>query len=458
MPPAPSSATHEQKPRPSRWHHNPWIIFAVALALRLALIFNLPLYRYPTQPHFHFQFGWEMGRVARAIASGHGFASPFYGHTGPTAWVAPIYPYLMAGVFRLLGIYSVASAIVLMLLNALIGALTIFPIRTIASRCFSRNVALASMWVWAAWPFTMKYVAHLRDTSLTMLLFTCIIALTIRMRGIGEPSGSQSAGNPTLRAWLLLGFLWGIIALTDPTMLLVLPAGFLWILAGSWSKANPARFRRQFLHAILAGLLCIACAVPWTVRNALVFHKFIPLRSDFGAELYLGNGPGSTGELMIWKHPYDSPQQYHLYRSMGEIAYCHMRGDAAMAFIRRHPGHFLADSLRRVFYFWFGLPHPAYSNFFLYLPGIELAFTSLCGLLGLLLAFRNRIPGVGLIASAFALYPLTYYFVVVDPRFLYQIAPLLYILTLYLWTSAEEGYRVRIFMPSWWRARFASPA
>ena len=426
------------------WYHTAWFLFAVALALRAALIFNFHLYQYASQPHYHFQFGWEMGRVASSIASGHGFGNPFYGYTGPTAWVTPLYPYLMAGVFRLFGTYTDTSALVMLLLNALFGALTIFPIQSIATRCFSRSLAIASMWAWAVWPFAMYYVAHPRDTSLTALLFTCAIALTLQI---------HATKSTALRSWILLGLLWGSLALSDPSLLLVLPPSVIWLLAPAW---RTIRFRRTFLRATLTCLLVFACMAPWMIRNARVFHTFIPVRSDFGAELYLGNGPGSNGRLMIWDHPYDSHQQYALYKSMGEVAYCHMRGRKAMAFIRRHPAHFLADSLRRVVYFWFGHPQATQSNFFLYIPRLNLAFVSLSGLLGLLLALKNRAPGATLLALAFFFFPLIYYAVVVNPRFLFQLDPLLYILALYLWTSAQEGYRVRVLSPSWWRDRRAS--
>lgn len=441
MPPA-----KPQRNSTTPWYHSAWFLFAVAFALRAALIFNFHLYRFATQPHYHFQFGWEMGRVASSIASGHGFGNPFYGQTGPTAWVTPLYPYLMAGVFRLFGVYSDASAMVMLLLNALFGALIIFPMQSIATRCFSRSLAIASIWVWAVWPFNMLYVAHPRDTTLTALLFTGAIALTLHIRYSDTTATS-------LRPWILLGLLWGSLALSDPSLLLVLPPSVLWLLVPTW---HTTQFRPTFLRATLVCLLVIACMAPWMTRNARVFHTFIPVRADFGCELYLGNGPGSNGRLMIWDHPYDSPQQYALYKSMGEVAYCQMRGREAKAYIHSQPAHFLANSLRRVFYFWFGHPQSTQSNFFLYIPRLNLAFVSLSGLLGLLLALRKRAPGATLIALAFLFFPLTYYAVVVNPRFLFQLDPLLYILTLYLWTSAEEGYRVRVLSPSWWRARRAS--
>lgn len=439
----------------SPWFHNPWFVFAIALALRFALIFNFHLYRLPATPHHHFQFGWEMGRVARALTSGRGFADPFYGHTGPTAWVAPLYPYLMAGVFRIFGIYSVTSAMTLMLLNAFIGAVTIFPIRAIASRCFSRKVAIASIWIWAVWPFTMRYIAYLQDMSLSTLLFTCAIAMSLRMRGVNAASGQLRSSPATLRQWSLFGLLWGILALADPAPLLCLPACFLWILAGSWRPKDPALFRRQFLRAVWAVIICVGCIAPWTIRNAIVFHTFLPMRSDLGEEIYQGNGPGSNGVSMVWEHPYYSPKEYRLYDSMGEVAYCHMRGAEATKFIHQFPEHFVFNTLRRVDYFWFGLPQPNVKNLIEYAPIADLMFMSLCGLLGLALALHSRRPGAVLLGWIMLLYPLTYYLIIVEPHHRYLLDPLLCILALYLWTSAEESNRVRWLMPSWWRARFA---
>lgn len=58
----------------------------------------------------NFECGWEMGRVGRSIALGHGFSSAYDGNTGATAWEPPLYPYLIGGVFKIFGIYTHSSA------------------------------------------------------------------------------------------------------------------------------------------------------------------------------------------------------------------------------------------------------------------------------------------------------------------------------------------------------------
>src|SRR6202140_1433584 len=98
-------------PQPLRY--SPLFIVLIALLLRLAVITIGHTYRI-TPRRDHFQFGWEMGRLARSTPTGHGFGSPTDLDTGPSAWAPPVYPYILAGVFKLLGVYSAASAFVIL--------------------------------------------------------------------------------------------------------------------------------------------------------------------------------------------------------------------------------------------------------------------------------------------------------------------------------------------------------
>ena len=70
----------------------------------------------------NFSFGWEIGRLAYSLATGRGFSSPFGGQTGPSAWNAPIYPWLVSLAFRVFGLYSHASAFVMLAFNSLCAA------------------------------------------------------------------------------------------------------------------------------------------------------------------------------------------------------------------------------------------------------------------------------------------------------------------------------------------------
>ncbi|MGB8474046.1 MAG: hypothetical protein WCE61_08190 [Candidatus Acidiferrum sp.] len=108
----------------------------VALAVRLARIlitrgFIIPLVvSIPpvSMGSPHFAFGYEIGSIAHSIATGHGFGSPFGPITGPTAWIGPVYPYLCAAVFKIFGIFTPASAFVLLLLTSVFASVTCIPL------------------------------------------------------------------------------------------------------------------------------------------------------------------------------------------------------------------------------------------------------------------------------------------------------------------------------------------
>src|SRR5208283_4896298 len=76
--------------------------------ISIVMVFLLPEQLEPQRDHWH--FGYEAGRIARSIVQGRGFGSPLFEDTGPTAWMTPVYPYLVAGVFKLFGTYTKLSA------------------------------------------------------------------------------------------------------------------------------------------------------------------------------------------------------------------------------------------------------------------------------------------------------------------------------------------------------------
>ena len=67
---------------------------------------------------------------------------------------------------------------------------------------------------------------------------------------------------------------------------------------------------------------------------------------------------------------------------------------------------------------------------------LDFSFLSLAGLLGLALALRRRVPGAGLLACAFLLLPLPYYFVTVHARFRHPLEPLITLFAVFLFQSA----------------------
>lgn len=409
----------------------PWLLFFAGFLVRVAYITLAHTYRIRLFQD-HFQFGWEMGRVARALVTGYGYADPFVGHTGPTAWVPPLYPLLLAAVFKLFGVYTGKSAWIILTINSVFSAATAIFIYEIAARCYNRKVAVWSAWLWALYPAAMQYAVHwIWEMSLTAFLFTWTLALALRMRSIGDAAGQKTP--PTTAQWLLFGGLWGLIALSNSTLLLFLPVCGFWILIGSQPKISGIR------NAGLAALLFLAIIAPWMIRNWRVFHTFVPMRDNLGAELEAGSGPGSNGFPVVATLPLvERAPQTMLYKSLGEIRYVQLKGKEGNAYIAAHPAHYALISLKRFYFFWVSVPHPvdksALSEF---LRELNYCFLSITGILGLALSLRNRTPAAGLFAWAFLLLPLTYYFVTANARFRHPLEPLIAIFTVYLFQSTE---------------------
>lgn len=414
----------------------PWRVFWVAFLVRV--VYMTVAHTYRVRPfEDHFQFGWEAGRIARAMVTGFGYADPFANsvlvHTGPTAWLPPLYPLMIAAVFKVCGVYTLKSAWVLLAVNSAMSAVTAMAVWEIGARCFGRRVGMWAGWIWALHPAAMQYaVRWIWEMTLTTALFAWVMVLALRMRGVGVEEKDEQPSSQAWR-WCLFGFLWGLIALSNSSLLLFLPVCGIWILAGTRRRQHAVR--NAFLAAVVAG----ACVAPWALRNWQTFHAFIPLRGNLGAELYLGNGPGSSGWLMEYDHPFQAPEQLRAYGAMGEVRYAAMRGAMAKQYIAAHRAHYWAVCAKRVYFFWASVPHPADSAWYVETGRVlNFGFASLCGLLGLGLALRRRVVGSGLMAWAFLLLPVPYYLVTVHARFRHPLEPLICVLGVYLFQSAER--------------------
>jgi len=396
----------------------------VAFALRFGWILVAHTYKFKTLDH-NFSFGWEMGRIGRSLAQGQGFSNPFNELTGPTAWEPPLYPFLIAGVFKLFGIYTYISALVLLGLNSLFSALTCIPIFLIAKKCFSQKLAIWSGWLWAVMPPVMYWCTRwVWETSLAALLIALIFWLCLELE---DQEG--------LMGWLRFGLLWGIAGLTNTSLLAFLPASGLWV----WYRRSKYG-RRSLAGVALASLVFVACITPWIVRNSRTFGQLMFLRSNFGAELRIGNGPWADGTWREYLHPTQNISEMRRYRQMGEVAYVAERQREAIAFIREDYARFMSLNVKRFIYYWGGVPRSseipalAPTKNSIFLASSVLAFW------GLGRALRKRQPGAWLFFWLMLCYPAPYYIVFPHPRYRHPIEPELGILMVYVISEAEKSH------------------
>jgi Dolichyl-phosphate-mannose-protein mannosyltransferase len=402
-PPAyqPDSPTQSRK-----WRRWLFVVLGIALIGRLVVLMLTLL----TRPHnWLYTKGIEMGLMADSLVHGLGYSSPFGVPTGPTAFIAPGYPTLIAAVFLIFGSYTYVSAIVIMSAQLVICLLTIWLMMHVCREVLDARTAIVAGVFWAISPPVLYMPTIFWETSISACALPGMIALIIHYRN-----------KPTKAAWAVLGAYVGIIGLINPALLPSLLAMLGWL---AWQTRSVSK--RVPLISLLALAMVFAA---WPIRNAYRFHAFIPLRSTVGFELWMGNRPGATGFLDVNRFPMYDKQELASYVSKGEVAYTHDKSQQAWDYIRAHPGIFVDMTARRIFRFWTGTGGPVFSPIW----AIHVTLTTVLGLAGLVLIYRRRGRGLAvLMAIPMLLFPLPYYITHAEFRYRLNIDPLMTILAAY---------------------------
>ena len=401
-----------------------WLL-PLSFVLQIAAIGILHQYR--TRPgNDNFEFGWEMGRIGRSIALGQGFSNPYEGNTGPSAWEPPLYPFLIGGVFRLFGIYTRASAWVLLSINSLFATATCVPVFLIARRTFNESIATWSAYAWGLNPYVWYWSIHwIWDTTFTPFILACIFLLALELQDW-----------PGWQGWALFGALFGIGALANPTMLAFLPFCGLWI----W-RQRYRRGMRSLGGVVIASLVFWLALSPWLVRNYEVFGRFVFIRDDFGLQFRLGNWKGADGMLMAYLQPNLNRGELEKFQSMGELAYAERCKLEAFDWVRENPGRFAVISLKRLFYYWNGVPRETSSLSPVDFRTSGFLATSVLALWGLGRSVRQKRPGAWLFVGLVLTYPTVYYFVFPHARYRHPIEPELVILGVFLICEAVRSQK-----------------
>jgi 4-amino-4-deoxy-L-arabinose transferase-like glycosyltransferase len=234
-------------------------VLIIALALRVLLV----------ELTWHTQLTFDpsdFDRTAISIAHGHGY--PLTNRApggGPSAFRPPGYPFFLAGVYVLAG-HSPAGGRVA---GAFLGVLSVALLGLIALRLWGRRMARVALFVAAiAPPLVILSTALISEALFVPLVLGAVLAAL------------EGRNERRLRWAIATGVLLGLAALTRTNgALLVIPLTLAFV-----PRAGRRRPRSWLAPTLVVLAACLTVA-PWTIRNAIVFHTFIPISDESGYTL-----------------------------------------------------------------------------------------------------------------------------------------------------------------------------
>jgi len=285
-------------------------LFAVALALRLIHIFAMRQSPYFTHPIIDALTYYQ---AAVSIATGHG-------HPDRVFWQPPGYSYFLAILYAFAG---VRNFLVPRIVQAFLGASCAVLTAWIGSRCFGRRIGLAAGWIVAAYGMLIYFDGELLAASLTVFLQLAAMALAVLALDQEQPR----------QAWFGAGFVTGLASVVTATSLIV-------------AVAIAVTARRNAPAVLLGTALAIA---PVTIRNVTHGGEFVPISSNAGINLYIGNNPDYDRTVgirpdRVWTEFTKEPFQHGVTTQSGASTYWTGR---VITWAASHPLDFLALQWRK---------------------------------------------------------------------------------------------------------------
>ncbi len=207
-----------------------------------------------------------------------------------TVYRPPLWPFLIAGISLIFGRADIYDR----LFFCALGASTCVLIYLFARDLFGKRVALVAGLIACIYPALYLYDGWLYTESLYTFLLTAICYCMLRI---------QRSSGQRRRLWLLCAVMIVLLSLTRPNGILVLALAICWTIFLTWRKLLHSR---ALANVALATLVAVLLLVPWTVRNYLVSHSFLPVATGDGTVLlgaYNDQTLTQPGNLGSWLNP-----------------------------------------------------------------------------------------------------------------------------------------------------------
>jgi 4-amino-4-deoxy-L-arabinose transferase-like glycosyltransferase len=340
--------TEAAEARTVRWGARPralvTVAVALALVLRLGLIADTPGFK-PIHDAADFD------RMARSIADTGHYPDTYFAKPGTaTALNPPGYPHLLALTYTIAGRSLTAGRV----LGALLGMVTVLLMALIAWRLWGPTAGVLAGFLGAFYPPLVMTNASLISEALFLPLMLGLVLLLV--------TRPQVEGSAALAVAVVAGVLCGLAALTRFVGVLLVIVVLIWILQRRLTA------RRRLAMGALAVLAASATIAPWTIRNAVAFHAFVPIATEGGAGAvgtYNADSARAGPLRGTWRPEWQLGTYRRLFNDGLNEAQLDQRWRSdALRYARRHPSYpFVALGLNSLRMFGFG---PGYR----YLEGI----------------------------------------------------------------------------------------
>jgi Dolichyl-phosphate-mannose-protein mannosyltransferase len=231
--------------------------------------------------------GWEAYWIAQSLVAGKGYCFPT-GHewlhefvdSNPTlrindgifhltAWADPIYTFCLAGLIWLFGDYHQLAA-------AVFGLILMLAVLGLTHRLCERLISAPAGVVAVLALVLGRYIPEATQTMTNAMLATTLVVLSALMlvKFLEEPNHRRAG---------VLGLVLGLTTLGCPTAQLFLPVAAVAVAVCGRKNLRPA-----VTQAILILVVAAIIVMPWSVRNYVVFGKFVPVRTGFGQIAFIG--------------------------------------------------------------------------------------------------------------------------------------------------------------------------
>ncbi|HEX4306263.1 MAG TPA: glycosyltransferase family 39 protein [Solirubrobacterales bacterium] len=230
--------------------------------------------------------------LAKSLYTEGSYGGPDFKRESSSDW-SPGAPWLYAGLFVVTGGPREGT---IRILEALMGIGTILVVFLLGWRLGGRWPALLGALGVAIYPPFIHSVGEIMSEPPAMLSMpAAILAFLWAWDRTAAARSAEPGGTPLSTAWpwLVPGFLFGVTAMFRPEYTLVAGA-FVVFAAVRWVWEREWRLGTMAVGLMLVALLLPV--LPWTIRNFVVFERFVPISTGGGKALYVGTFYPADGE------------------------------------------------------------------------------------------------------------------------------------------------------------------